>query len=106
MAYPTWLLFLRDDTRFEDFLSDVQVPFNCVLMVAKRNTEGSGEIIRDVYRISKEDELRSMNFGTWDEGEGFRGPRLGLYQRRHDLHGRAIRVVSVHVRFLDYKKLD
>ena len=92
--YPTWLLFLRDDTRSEDFLSDVWVPFNCVLMVAKRNTEGSGEIVRDVYRISKEDELRSMNFGTWDEEEGFRGPRLGLYQRRHDLHGRAIRVVS------------
>lgn len=97
MAYPTWLLFLRDGSRFEDFLSDVYVPFDCILMVAQRDAGGSGEMVRDVYRIGKGEVLESMTFGEWDEARGFRGPRLGLYQRRHDLHGRNIRVVSVDV---------
>ncbi|CAL7938347.1 unnamed protein product [Xylocopa violacea] len=96
MAYPTWLVFLKDDTRFEDFLSNIYVPFDCVLLVAQRDSTGIGEVVRDVYRISKEDDLRSMRFGAWDTSRGFRGPRLGLYQRRHDLYGRNIRVVSIH----------
>ncbi|XP_031847328.2 glutamate receptor U1 [Nomia melanderi] len=95
MAYPTWLLFLRNDTKFEDFLSEVHVPFDCVFMVAQPDGHGIGEVIRDVYRIGKEEELRWMKFGEWDAARGFRGPRLGLYQRRHDLHGRNIRVVAV-----------
>lgn len=96
MAYPTWLLFLRDETRFEEFLSDVYIPFDCVFMVAQRDRQGS-EIIQDVYRIGKEDYLRSMTFGTWNSSHGFQGPLLGLYQRRHDLHGHNIRVVAINV---------
>lgn len=97
MAYPTWLLFLRDDTRPEDFLSQVHVPFDCILMVAQRNLDGTGEAIRDVYRINKKDHLRADNFGSWDEVHGLRGPTLGLYQRRHDLQGQTINVVSIQV---------
>ncbi|KAK1122578.1 hypothetical protein K0M31_009023 [Melipona bicolor] len=96
MAYPTWLLFLRDETSFEEFLSDVYVPFDCMMMVTQRDAKEASEIIREVYQISREDGLRSMNFGKWDPESGFRGPRLGLYQRRHDLHGRNIRVVSIN----------
>ncbi|XP_029052773.2 probable glutamate receptor [Osmia bicornis bicornis] len=95
MAYPTWLLFLRDESNVEEVLTNVYVPFDCVLMVAQRNTEGAGEIIRDVYRIGKEDRLRWMTFGTWNVTHGFRGPLLGLYQRRHDLYGQNIRVVVI-----------
>lgn len=96
MAYPTWLLFLRDETRFEEFLSDVYVPFDCVFMVTQRDSQGT-EIIQDVYRIGKEDYLRSMMFGMWNSSHGFQGPLLGLYQRRHDLHGHNIRVVAINV---------
>ncbi|XP_071865855.1 glutamate receptor U1 isoform X2 [Bombus fervidus] len=96
MAYPTWLLFLRDDTRFDEFLSNVYVPFDCILMVTQRDSKRTGEVLRDVYQISKEDNLISMKFGEWNAREGFQGPRLGLYQRRNDLNGRNIRVVSVH----------
>ncbi|KAF3429742.1 hypothetical protein E2986_05555 [Frieseomelitta varia] len=98
MAYPTWLLFLRDETRIEEFLSDVYIPFDCMMMATQRDagSEDAGEVIRDVYQISREDDLRSMSFGKWDPKSGFRGPRLGLYQRRHDLHGRNIRVVSIN----------
>lgn len=97
MAYPTWLLFLRDGTKIEEFLSNIYVPFDCVLMVAQRAADGSGELVRDVYRIDREDGLRSMDFGWWNASKGFHGPLLGLYQRRHDLQGRNIRVVSIHV---------
>ncbi|XP_017765249.1 PREDICTED: probable glutamate receptor [Eufriesea mexicana] len=96
MAYPTWLVFLRDDTKIEEFLSNIYVPFDCVLMVTQRDADGTGEIVQDVYRIDKEDGLRSMNFGWWNASKGFHGPLLGLYQRRHDLQGRNIRVVSIH----------
>lgn len=96
MAYPTWLLFLRDETRFEEFLSDVYIPFDCVFMVAQRDSQGT-EIIQDVYRIGKEDYLRSMTFGMWNASHGFQGPFLGLYQRRHDLHGHNIRVAAINV---------
>ncbi|XP_017796565.1 PREDICTED: probable glutamate receptor [Habropoda laboriosa] len=96
MAYPTWLLFLRDGTNLEEFLSNVHVPFDCMLMVAQRDTEGNVEIVQDVYRIARGDVLRSMKFAAWDQAGGFRAPRLGLYQRRHDLQGRDIRVVSIH----------
>ncbi|XP_076164714.1 glutamate receptor ionotropic, delta-1 isoform X4 [Ptiloglossa arizonensis] len=96
MAYPTWLIFLRNDTSFEDFLEEVYVPFNCVLMVTRTDTEGHGEIVKDVYRISREDDLKWMEFGVWDPEQGFRGPRKGLYQRRHDLHGLNLRVISIH----------
>lgn len=102
MAYPTWLLFLRNDTKFEDFLSEVHVPFDCVFMVAQPDDHGVGEVIRDVYRIGKEEKLRWMTFGDWDATRGFRGPQSGLYQRRHDLHGRNIRVVAVQVRHADH----
>lgn len=101
MSYPTWLLFLRDGTRFDEFLSNVYVPFDCILMVTQRDSKGTGEIVRDVYQISKEDNLRSMKFGEWNAREGFQGPQLGLYQRRNDLNGRNIRVVSVHVSYRD-----
>ena len=99
MAYPTWLLFLRDETRFEEFLSGVYVPFDCTMMVTQRDPREAGEIIRDVYRISREDDLRSMSFGKWDPKNGFRGPRLGLYQRRHDLNGHNIRVAYINVSY-------
>nr|XP_033342788.1 glutamate receptor ionotropic, delta-1-like [Megalopta genalis] len=95
MAYPTWLLFLRNDTRFEDFLSEVHVPFDCIFMVVQPDDRGDGEVIRDVYRIGREEDLRWMKFGEWNQDRGFRGPMMGLYQRRHDLYGRNIRVVTV-----------
>ncbi|XP_054004327.1 probable glutamate receptor isoform X1 [Hylaeus anthracinus] len=96
MAYPTWLIFLRNDIEIEDFLGEVYVPFDCVLMVAQANPEGGGEIVREVYRIGREDHLRWMDFGTWNSTHGFKGPLVGLYQRRHDLKGRNLRVVSIH----------
>ncbi|XP_043266187.1 probable glutamate receptor [Colletes gigas] len=96
MSYPTWLIFLRDGTRMEDFLADVYVPFDCILMTVQTDAEGNGEIIRDAYRISREGDLRWMEFGAWDQADGFRGPKLGLYQRRHDLEGSNLRVISIH----------
>ncbi|XP_076295011.1 putative glutamate receptor isoform X2 [Lasioglossum baleicum] len=95
MAYPTWLLFLRNDTRYEDFLAEVHVPFDCIFMIAQPDDQGNGEVIRDVYRIGKEEDLRWTTFGEWDKDRGFHGSQLGLYQRRHDLYGRNIRVVTV-----------
>lgn len=71
-------------------------------MVVQPDDHGIGEVIRDVYRIGKEEDLRWMKFGEWDAAQGFRGPQSGLYQRRNDLHGRNIRVVALQVRNTDH----
>ncbi|XP_076394994.1 glutamate receptor isoform X2 [Megachile rotundata] len=95
MAYPTWLLFLSDESNYEDVLSEIYVPFDCLMAVTQRNTEGTGEILREVYNIQKGDRLRSSNFGTWNATGGFHGPRYGLFERRHDLDGYSMRVVVI-----------
>nr|XP_012222289.1 PREDICTED: uncharacterized protein LOC105672139 [Linepithema humile] len=97
MAYPTWLVFFNNETKIEDFLFDIYVPFDCKFMVARSSVNEVGkEIITEVYQVDKEKELRSMQFGVWDVAKGLKGPTRGLFLRRNDLFGQNIRVTSVH----------
>ncbi|KAG7200802.1 hypothetical protein KM043_003175 [Ampulex compressa] len=93
MAYPTWLVFLEPTTALEDFFKDIHAPFNGKLMVARSNAEE--ERITEVYRIDEGERIRATEFGSWSPSSGLKSPRLSLYQRRNDLFGRNIRVVSV-----------
>ncbi|XP_047366950.1 probable glutamate receptor isoform X1 [Vespa velutina] len=94
MEYPTWLLFFRNETQIEMFFRNIYIPFNCQLMITRNNK--NDEMIFEVYQIDKQSKIRIMNFGSWDRINGFKGPTLGLYQRRNDLHGHNIRVVMTH----------
>lgn len=69
-------------------------------MVARSNNETDKEIITEVYQIHKNTELRSNNFGVWDEKRGLKGPAQSLYGRRNNLFGQTLRVASLHVRLL------
>lgn len=101
MAYPTWLVFFSNETKIEDFLFEIYVPFDCKFMVARSSAnEVDREIITEVYQVDKNKELRSMQFGVWDMRKGLKGPTRGLFLRRNDLFGQNIRVTSVHVRLL------
>ncbi|XP_019887827.1 glutamate receptor ionotropic, kainate 2 isoform X2 [Ooceraea biroi] len=97
MAYPTWLVFFKNETKLSDFFFEIYVPFDCKFMVAKSSTNETGkENITEVYQVDKGKELRSMHFGTWDVKNGLKGPTRGLYFRRNDLFGHNIFVTSVY----------
>lgn len=99
MAYPTWLVFFNNETKFTDFFFKIYVPFDCKFMVAQSSANGR-EIITEVYQVDRGKELRSMQFGVWDVKNGLKGPTHGLFLRRNNLFGQNIRITSVHVRLL------
>ncbi|KAL6262922.1 hypothetical protein P5V15_005710 [Pogonomyrmex californicus] len=96
MAYPTWLIFFRNETKFADFFFEIYVPFDCKFMVAQSVNVTGKEIITEVYQVDRGKELRSMQFGVWDIRKGLKGPTRGLFFRRNNLFGQNIRVTSVH----------
>ncbi|KAL0119313.1 hypothetical protein PUN28_009707 [Cardiocondyla obscurior] len=97
MAYPTWLVFFRNETKFTDFFLEIFVPFDCKFMVAQSSANvTSREIITEVYQVDRGKELRSMQFGIWDVRDGLKGPTRSLFLRRNNLFGQNIRVTSVH----------
>lgn len=99
MAYPTWLVFFNNKTKFADFFFEIYIPFDCKFMVAQSSDNViDREIITEVYQVDRGKELRFMNFGTWDVRNGLKSPRHGLFLRRNNLFGQNIRVTSVHVR--------
>ncbi|XP_057331853.1 probable glutamate receptor [Microplitis mediator] len=97
MAYPTWLTFFRVETSIDDFFRDVYVPFDCTFLVSKENFdyEFEAEIITEVYQVYRGLELRQETFATWDIVDGIIYPKLSLYQRRSNLYGHTLRVISI-----------
>ncbi|XP_015171770.1 PREDICTED: probable glutamate receptor [Polistes dominula] len=97
MEYPTWLLFFRKETQIEVFFHNIYVPFDCQVMITRDNeNETDEEEILEVYQIDAQSKIRIMNFGSWDNINGFKGPTLSLYQRRNNLYGHNLRVVMAH----------
>ncbi|KAG5317735.1 GLRK protein, partial [Pseudoatta argentina] len=97
MAYPTWIVFFSNETKFEDFFFETYVPFDCKFMVIQSSPNVIGrEIITEVYQVDKGRELRSSQFGIWDVRNGLKGPKHGLFLRRNNLFGQNIRVTSIH----------
>nr|QNL15103.1 ionotropic receptor 6 [Aulacocentrum confusum] len=95
MSYPNWLIFFRNETKIQNFFSDIYVPFDCTFMVSTSEFEDQ-ETILEVYQIERDKELRQGLFGTWDIENGIKLSTSSLYQRRNDLFGQTLRVVSVH----------
>jgi len=107
MAYPTWLVFFKNETKFKDFFFEIYIPFDCKFMVVQSSANVTDrEIITEVYQVDRGKELRSMQFGVWDVKNGLMGPTRGLFFRRNNLFGQNIRVTSVHVRLLIFRKID
>lgn len=100
MAYPTWLIFFRENTTIDYFFRKIYVPFDCIFLVAQRGENDDEATLTEVYQIEKEKELRRSIFGYWDLKTGVTTPKLSLYQRRGDLFGQNIRVTSIQVHLL------
>ncbi|XP_015511066.2 probable glutamate receptor isoform X1 [Neodiprion lecontei] len=93
MAYPTWMIFLSEGSTASDFFSRMDIPFDCEFLVSESN--GTMEVITEVYRVSPGDVLRNLPFGTWSPTDGVRTTRLTFYQRRSNLFGKKLRVTSI-----------
>ncbi|XP_034940721.1 glutamate receptor ionotropic, delta-2-like [Chelonus insularis] len=96
MAYPQWLIFFRDQTTIEYFFSHIYIPFDCEFMISKSYTYSKNrEIITEIYQIDRGKELREQTFAIWSARTGIEFPKLTLYQRRNNLHGHRLKVISI-----------
>ena len=100
MAYPTWLIFFRNETTIDSFFQKIYIPFDCVFLVAQERNNDDEATLTEIYQIDKTKELRRSIFGYWDLKTGVSYPSLSLYQRRGDLFGQMIRVASIEVDLL------
>lgn len=98
MAYPTWMIFFSEGTRVDDFFGRMDIPFDCEFMVSESN--GTTEVVTEVYRVSPGDVLRTTPFATWSPADGVRTTSQALYQRRSSLFGKTLFVTSIEVQHL------
>lgn len=105
MAYPTWIIFFRENTTIDFFFKNIYIPFDCIFLVVEKKGDSDNEAtLSEIYQIDKERELRISVFGYWNLQFGVTTPNLGLYQRRGDLFGHNIRVSSIEVPILRFCK--
>lgn len=97
MAYPTWIIFFRENTTIDSFFRNIYIPFDCIFLVVEKSSTDDEATLTEIYQIDKERELRISVFGYWNLQFGVTTPKLGLYQRRGDLFGQNLRVSSIEV---------
>lgn len=95
MAYPTWIIFFRENTTIDSFFRNIYIPFDCIFLVVEKSSTDDEATLTEIYQIDKERELRISVFGYWNLQFGVTTPKLGLYQRRGDLFGQNLRVSSI-----------
>ena len=98
MAQYKWLIFLTENMTTEDFLKEVDTPFNSELFVAKVTKENV--VFEEAYRVEKNYPLRISKYGVW-ENVRKKFVRLAkheyLYMRRDDLEGIPLRASTRNV---------
>jgi hypothetical protein len=81
-----WLLFLDTNTSLEQFFTDINIPFDCQVLVAQPQSDHF-LVLTEVYRVSPTLPLQTYRFGNWTAGGGLAWPSQGLYRRRNNLEG-------------------
>ena len=85
LSSGTWLLYVEVLPNLDTLFTDVDIPFNCELLVAY--PEDDFVYLNDVYRISSDLPLLMYRFGNWTSHGSLTWPLAGLYQRRNNLQG-------------------
>ncbi|CAG2053243.1 unnamed protein product [Timema podura] len=85
----TWLMFLQSED-LDNFLDEVDVPFNCRFLVAKRR-EGARVEVTQVYRVIQNHPLVQHNYILSEAMPEFPG---------HDLKGVILRAAFVNCTFI------
>lgn len=95
MAYPTWLMFSDNDIKMDEFFWQINLPLDCLFLLSIKSDNHS--IIKEIYKISPHGPPKSLIFATWNQINGFNHTHETRYERRHDLFGQELRIVSTHV---------
>ncbi|PSN40519.1 Ionotropic receptor 160 [Blattella germanica] len=85
----TWLLFADNNEPIEEFFTKIQIPFNCIFLVAKIRTISS---VSEVYHLPSLKSLQKVEVATWNMAHGFKwSPALPFYERRGNLQGTVVK---------------
>ncbi|XP_069700768.1 glutamate receptor U1-like [Periplaneta americana] len=98
-----WLLFLDTKMPVNGFFVGINIPFDCEFLVAQQQDDRV-VALTEVYQVSAALPLRTEHFGNWTEHKGLARPSLGLYQRRNNLHGVALRTGTMNGEYIKIKK--
>lgn len=99
MKGPLWLVILHPATLREEYLEDVNIPFDVDLVTLQRVDERM-IAIHEAYRVSKDRPLKVLHFGNWTLENGLLSPsHVSLYYRRKDLEGISMKVAASEVGF-------
>jgi hypothetical protein len=103
------LLFLETDYLLEHFFADIDVPFDCEMLVAQPGD--NHVVLTEVYRVSPSLQLQTCLLGNWTPGGTLSWRTQSLYQRRKTLQGLVLKTGTIevcvalmsnaHVQFLD-----
>ncbi|KAK0174203.1 hypothetical protein PV328_007312 [Microctonus aethiopoides] len=89
----------KEETKIEDFFEHIYIPFDCTFMISQPNSQCNdsinAEIIWEAYQIDRAKKVRSEIFATWNSETGIQLPKYSLYQRRNNLYGHQLRVISI-----------
>jgi len=101
MSKATWMLFVDTIWPLDEFFSDVYIPFDCEFVVVQPAVD-EGAILTEVYRVRPSFPLQKYRFGTWSAVDGLFCTDKGLYQRRDNLQGLALKTGFLKVSVLAY----
>jgi hypothetical protein len=100
-----WLLSLDTSMSLEQFFTNINIPFDCQLLVARPQSAQSDHIIvlTEVYCVNPTLPLQTYCFGNWTAGGGLTCPSQGLFMSRKNLKGFTIQAICLSVRGNLYK---
>jgi hypothetical protein len=95
LSNGTWLLYLEVLPNLDELFTDIDIPFNCELLVAY--PEGDLVTLTEVYRTSSDQPLQKYRFGNWTAHGGLTWPLVSLSQRRNNLQGTKLKIGYIEV---------
>lgn len=102
MASSLWLIFIPFEESTEEYLKDVNVPFNAEFFITAAQVLGERDIgLERSYRVADGYPLRVSNWGTWlhtsDTIKFNYESQDYIYAKRNNLEGFPIRASSKDV---------
>jgi hypothetical protein len=91
-----WLLLLDTYSTLEKLFLDINIPFDCELLVALQ--EDDHIVLTEVYRVSHAYPLQTYHFGNWTAVRTLISPTVGFSKRRNDLQGLVLKTGTINVR--------
>jgi hypothetical protein len=99
LSDANWLLFLKRDSRLENFFEGIDIPFDCEMLVAQAGSSREF-VLTEVYRVSPSLPLQTHWIGNCTDGRAVSWSSLHFYERRNKLNGLVLRTGVIEVRFM------